>query len=79
MIAPLLTSRGPRVQRDHVDDHCVYTYALPATRVSMIAQVCIRAPLPLLRVIRHYFCEAPGGTRNLGHPRNIDECAKTGE
>jgi len=58
---------------------CVCTYALPATRVSMIAQVCIRAPLPLLRVIRYYFGETASATRDPGHRRDIDEYAKTKE
>lgn len=53
------------------------TYVLPAARVSMITQVCIRVPLPLLRV--HDFCGISRGERNSEYRRNIDKCASTFE
>jgi hypothetical protein len=59
IIAPRLTS--PDSARSRRRSLC--TYALSATRVSMITQVCIRVPLPLLRVIRD-FCVVPSTERN---------------
>lgn len=61
-----------RVNR-YVADHYICIYALSAKRVSMIAQVCILAPLPLLRVRDH--CKIFSGKQNSEYRRNIDKCA----